>query len=204
MNNMVTTGDIVLASGSVVRQRLMRDAGINFTVKPAAIDEQMVKESLLAEGADATQLAHSLAELKAYTVSRRCPGVLVIGADQILVCGDRFFDKPVDMDHARAHLQALRNRSHDLVSAVCAVRDGVPLWHEVSSARLTLRDFSDQFLDEYLAAAGDQILSSVGAYQLEGAGVHLFSKIEGDYFTILGLPLLPLLLFLRDNGVLKT
>ena len=142
-----------------------------------------------------------LAELKAQRVSQRHKDALVIGADQMLQCGGIWFDKPADLDHARGHLIALRGKTHELLSAVCVVRDGEVLWRHLESAQLTMRPFSDAFIDEYLAAAGDAVCASVGAYQLEGRGAQLFSRIEGDYFTILGLPLLPLLGFLVNHGV---
>ena len=143
----------------------------------------------------------ALAELKAQRVSQRHKDALVIGADQMLQCGGIWFDKPPDLDHARGHLNALRGRTHELLSAVCVVRDGEVLWRHLESAQLTMRPFSDAFIDEYLAAAGDAVCASVGAYQLEGRGAQLFSCIKGDYFTILGLPLLPLLGFLVNHGV---
>ena len=134
--------------------------------------------------------------------SRRYPGILVIGADQMLDCNGVWFDKPGDLDHAAAHLAALRGKEHSLLSAVCVVRDGVRLWHYNDIARLTMRSLTDAFIADYLADVGEDALSSVGAYQLEGRGIQLFARIDGDFFSILGLPLLPLLDFLRNNGVI--
>jgi septum formation protein len=137
-------------------------------------------------------------------ISRRHPGALVIGADQVLRHGEQLLDKPMDRAAARRQLTALRGQRHELISAVVAVRDGIRLWHHVGRAGLDMRDFSDSFLEHYLRTAGDAVLAAVGAYQLEGPGVQLFQRIEGDYFTILGLPLLPLLDFLRAQGVAAT
>ncbi|MBT3332528.1 MAG: septum formation protein Maf [Alphaproteobacteria bacterium] len=193
--------EIVLASGSVVRARLLKNAGLDFTVDVAAVDEETIKESMLAENASARDIADELAELKALRVSRRHPEALVIGADQILGLGKDMFDKPVGMDGARNHLQSLRGKEHRLVTAACVVQNGKPLWRHVEIPKLTMRNFSDEFLEDYLAASGTKILSSVGGYLLEERGAQLFSKIDGDYFSILGLPLLQLLDFLREHGV---
>ena len=192
---------VVLASASRSRAMLLGNAGVDAVRDPAAIDEEEVKASFRAEGADAATVAQALAELKAQRVSGRYPGALVIGADQMLDCNGVWFDKPVDRDHARAHLAALRGRTHELIAAVVVVRDRAVLWHHVARARLTVRPFGDAFLEDYLDRVGDDALLSVGAYQLEGLGAQLFSRIEGDYFTVLGLPLLPLLGFLRGHGV---
>jgi len=190
-----------LASASPARADLLRAAGVAVTIEPARIDEDEVKAAMRAEQAPAEAVAEALAETKAMRVSRRHLGALVVGADQMLVLGERWFDKPRDADEARGHLQALRGRQHTLVSAVCVVRDGQRLWHHLAYARLWMRPFSDGFLDAYLRQAGDDMLQSVGAYRLEGVGVQLFERIEGDFSTILGLPLLPLLDFLREHGV---
>jgi len=193
---------IVLASASAARAALLRAAGVAAIAEPATVDEAEIRVSLRAAGADAAAAATTLAELKAQKVSSRHPGGLVIGADQILDCGGRWFDKPESLARARDDLLALRGRSHDLHSAVVAVCDGARLWHQSERATLTMRPFSDAFLDAYLNAAGPAALVSVGAYQLEGVGAQLFSRIQGDYFAILGLPLLPLLEFLRARGAL--
>lgn len=193
--------EIILASASRSRAALLRNAGVPFTQEPASIDEDAVKHSFRNDNGSAGEVADALAELKAQRISRRHPDKLVVGADQMLQCGGIWFDKPLDIDHARGHLVALRGKTHELLSAVCVVRDGACLWRHLESAQLTMRPFSDAFLDAYLDAAGDSICSSVGAYRLEDRGAQLFSRIEGDYFTILGLPLLPLLGFLANHGV---
>lgn len=180
---------------------MLRAAGVAVEIDPARIDESEVKRSLGAENATTAAIAETLAELKAVAVSRRHPGRLVLGADQMLDCEGMRFDKPADRAAARDQLLRLGGRRHELVSAAVAVRDGERLWHHVDHARLTMRSLSAEFVDAYLDRAGEAALQSVGAYQLEGLGAQLFRKIEGDYFTILGLPLLPLLEFLRGHGV---
>lgn len=194
---------VVLASASATRFALLRAAGVPVVVEPASIDEAEVKNSLRAAGAGASAAAEALAELKAQKISRRRLGAIVLGADQILECDGSWFDKPVDPSDARRQLVALRGRSHELIASVVAVRDGIRLWHRTELARLTMRLFSDAFLDEYLGAASADVLRSVGAYQIEGLGAQLFAHIEGDYSTILGLPLLPVLEFLRNQGALN-
>lgn len=194
---------IILASASRSRAAVMRNAGIRIETIPADIDEDSVKRAMDRDGHAAADVAHQLAELKAMAVSQRHPGRLVIGADQMLQCGGVWFDKPVDRDHARAHLQTLRGRDHELFAAVCAVMDGECLWRHLESARMTMRPFSDAFLEAYLDAVGEDACRSVGAYQLEGLGAQLFDRIEGDFFTILGLPLLALLRFLSTQDVVK-
>jgi septum formation protein len=151
--------------------------------------------------APAADTAVALAELKASRISRQLPQCLVIGADQMLECNDIWFDKPVDIDHARAHLLSLRGKTHRLANAVCVAKGGTILWRHVDEARLLMRNFDEAFLESYLTRAGEDILSSVGAYQLEGLGAHLFARVEGDFFSILGLPLLPLLDFLRGHKI---
>lgn len=197
-----TTSGLVLASGSRVRLTLLKEAGVAATADPAAIDEDEVKAAFRADGAGAEDVAEALAEMKARLVSRRHPGRLVIGCDQMLDCNGVWFDKPPDIDHARGQLVALRGRSHRLVSSAVAVRDSERLWHHTDRATLAMRSFSDGFLDSYLARIGGAALTSVGGYQLEGLGAQLFSRIDGDYFTILGMPLLPILDYLRVQGLL--
>lgn len=193
---------LVLASASTARARMLAAAGLSAEIRPAPIDEEAVKASLRRDGAQARDVATLLAEAKAERASGRDPEALVIGGDSMLTCGETWFDKPPDRDHARAQLQALRGRPHRLYSAVALARGGATIWRHVEHATLRMRDFSDSFLDAYLAAEGDAVLGSVGAYRLEGLGAQLFSDIEGDHFVIQGLPLLPLLEQLRILGVL--
>jgi len=192
---------IVLASGSATRAAILAGAGIEVLRDPAGINEDEIKRSFRAAGRDAVACATALAETKAVRVSARHTDMLVVGADQMLDCAGTWFDKPRGRGEARAQLLALRGKRHELVSAVAVVKNGAAIWHGVDRPRLTMRAFSERFLDAYLAALGDDALASVGVYQLEGLGVQLFERIEGDYFSILGLPLLPLLDFLRGHGV---
>jgi septum formation protein len=196
----VSRPGIVLASGSAARARILAAAGLEFTADPVSLDEEAVKDSFLREKRPATDCAVALAETKARRASQRHKGALVIGADQMLVCGGQWFDKPKDMAVARAQLAALRGKRHELPTAVAVARDGAVLWHAVETPSLTMRAFSDAFLDDYLAKLGEKALSSVGAYQLEGTGAQLMARVEGDHFTIQGIPLLPLLDFLRGQG----
>jgi len=193
---------VVLASGSKTRAAMLERAGVTVTLAPAAVDEEEVKLSARAEGIGVDEVAEALAELKAQRVTHRHPGALVIGADQMLECEGAWFDKPTGRDAAREQLKALRGKTHRLISCAVIVRDGERMWHQIDRARLTMRNFSDAFLEEYLDAAGDDVLHSVGAYQLEGLGAQLFHRVDGDFFTILGLPLLPVLGFLRVHGVI--
>lgn len=193
---------IYLASASATRVHLLEAAGVSVVAEPAAVDEEEIKSAFHADKASAADCAAALAEAKATRVSTRHPAALVIGADQMLDCNGVWFDKPADLAHARAHLLALRGRRHSLITAVAVLRGGAVLWHTVERAELTMRGFSDAFLQHYLAAAGADVLHSVGAYRLEGLGAQLFERVDGDFFTILGLPLLPLLDFLRGHGAL--
>lgn len=194
--------ELVLASASSARAHVLAAAGLDFRIEAAAIDEAALKRAFQADGAGAADCALALAEAKARHVSQRHPAALVIGADQILVCDGVWFDKPTDMTEARAQLRMLRGESHELVTAACVVAAGVRVWHAVSRPRLAMRTFSEECLDTYLAAEGSAILGSVGAYRIEGRGVRLFARIDGDHFAILGLPLLPLLAFLRDRDAI--
>jgi septum formation protein len=196
------SGPIVLASKSAARAAVLTGAGVPFETQVAGVDEDAVKSSLLAEGATARDIADALAELKALKVSRNTPG-FVIGSDQTLEFEGRLYDKAVDLADARERLKAMRGKPHKLHSAVVVARDGTPIWREIVSATLTMRDFSDEFLEAYLADEGEQALGSVGVYRLEGPGAQLFSRIEGDYFAILGLPLMGLLDLLRRHGALS-
>lgn len=195
---------IILASASSARRTMLESAGISLTVDVAAVDEDAMKQAMRVETNNPGRVAETLAELKAVRVSARHPGALVIGADQMLDQDGLWFDKPKTTAEARAQLMSLRHRTHRLTSAVVAVRDGHRVWYHTDQALLTMRNFSDSFLDHYLETVGDAVRSSVGAYQLEGLGAQLFLSAEGDFFTILGLPLLPLLDFLRENGELMS
>jgi septum formation protein len=189
---------IILASGSIARRDMLRGAGLAFVVRPADVDEAGVKARATGTAAE---LALELACLKAAKISAQEPGAVVIGADQILVCEGKKFDKPEGVARASAQLRALRGRAHELVTAACVYRDGAKIWEDVATPRLVMRDFSEAFLADYLAREGDVVCGCVGAYRLEGLGVQLFERIEGDFFTILGLNLLPLLGFLRAAGL---
>lgn len=195
---------IVLASGSATRRAMFEAAGIPVGIDPAHVDEAELKRSMEADKVPPRDMADFLAELKALRVSNRWSGALVIGADQVLVQNGVVFDKPADMDHARAHLQALRGRRHELISAVVIAENGAVVWRHIATAKLEMRAYTDEFIDTYLATAGDRVLSSVGAYQVEGLGLQLFNRIEGDHFTILGLPMLAVLDYLRIRGVLAS
>ena len=192
---------LILASASPSRRRLLGNAGLRFAVEPSGIDEDEVRLSLKGEMASAQDIATTLAEMKAVRMSSRHPEVLVIGADSILACEGRLFDKPATLADARRQILALAGKTHELWSSVVVARNGVRLWHHAERGLLTMRAISEGFVDAYLARAGHAVCASVGAYQLEGLGAHLFSRIEGDYFTVLGLPLLPLLAFLAEHGV---
>ncbi|ANP46291.1 Maf family protein [Candidatus Viadribacter manganicus] len=193
---------LVLASGSAARRRLLEAAGLSFEVEVPRVDEEAAKASLRAEALRPRDQADALAELKALSVSRSRPD-FVIGADQMLALGDDVFDKPKSAEEAREHLLLLRGRTHELVTAAVIAREGAIIWRHVDTPKLRMRNFSDAFLDDYLAQAGDQVLRSVGAYQLEGLGAQLFERVDGDYFSVLGLQLLPLLAFLREHGIAR-
>ncbi|HTC07210.1 MAG TPA: Maf family protein [Acetobacteraceae bacterium] len=196
------TPRLILASASASRRALLANARVRFDVEPAAIDEAAVKQTARAEGLTAADAAIILADLKAARISTRNPDALVIGADQILVCDGAWFDKPADAAEAETHLRTLRGRTHTLATAAVCHLDGRSIWQHETQPRLTMREFSDAFLAAYLAVEGGALTTTVGAYRLEGAGIHLFSRIEGAHDAILGLPVLPLLQFFRDRGVL--
>ena len=193
---------LILASASAARRAVLAAAGLRFESHAAAIDEAAVKAAARADGLSATNTALLLADLKAQRIAARDPDALVIGCDQLLVCGDAWFDKPADRAKARDHLIRLRGRPHTLITAVLCHRNGQRLWHHVAKPSLTMRPFTDTFLDAYLDAEADHLTSTVGAYRLEGPGIHLFDRVEGEHAAILGLPLLPLLGFLRQHGIL--
>ena len=190
---------LILASQSAARQALLRQANVNFEALPAHIDERAIEQS--SRLADAAAVASLLAREKALHVGRARPDAYVIGADQTLALGARIFSKADDVVQAGEQLKSLSGRTHDLHSAVAVVRGNEVLFETVTTARMTMRPLSDAQIESYLGLAGNAVTASVGGYQLEGAGVHLFARIEGDYFTILGLPLLPLLNFLRGHGL---
>jgi septum formation protein len=193
---------LILASTSPVRRMLLSQAGLTFEVERSPVEEAALKSGIgaIAPGA----MAVKLAEAKAVAVANRLPEAIVIGADQVLDIDGEALDKPETVEIARRQLLRLRGREHRLETAVCCVRGSAVLWRHQGRARLVMRSFSETFLSNYLAQAGPDVTASVGAYQLEGVGIQLFDAIEGDYFTILGLPLLPLLAFLRSEGVIAT
>jgi len=192
---------LILASGSAIRRDIMRGAGLDFEVIVKPVDEAAIKDAMLSEGARPREIADALAEAKALRVSRNEPG-LVIGADQVMVMDGALFDKPVSIEAARERLIAMRGQRHELIGSVVVAKDGAPVWRYVSETKLWMRDFSDEFLDDYLAREGDLVTKSVGGYRFEGPGAQLFSRVEGDFFSILGLSLLPLLQYLRDCGAI--
>lgn len=187
---------LVLASASPFRKTLLENAGLTFEAEPAEIDERAVEETL--EGLDPEDVATVLAEAKAQDVSARHPGAIVIGSDQTLSLDDTIYHKAASMDEARRRLLELSGKTHHLNSAIVLARDGETIWRHVSVARMTMRDLDPGFVGRHLSNVGDRVLSSVGAYQFEGEGIQLFERIEGDYFAIIGLPLLPLLAKLRE------
>jgi septum formation protein len=195
------TPRLILASASAARANLLRAAGIRFEARPASVDEAVVRRAATAERLSAQATALRLATLKAEQVAAFEPEALVIGCDQLLVCENCWFEKPADVDAARVQLRALRGRTHALITAI-ACRHGGILWQHVAEPWLTMRCFSDAFLEDYLALERSHVTASVGAYRLEGPGIHLFAAIGGEHAAILGLPLLRLLAFLRRHGVL--
>lgn len=195
---------LILVSASAARARLLRGAGLEFLIEPADLDEGAVKSAHRRAGSTALDCAMALAVAKARAVAPAHPGALVIGGDQILALADEWFDKPADLPAARQQLMALKGRTHTLATAVCVCRDAALVWQAASEPRLTMRDFGTAFLDGYLAAEGEAVLSSVGGYRLEARGAQLFAAIEGDHFAIQGLPLIELLGYLREAGVIPT
>lgn len=193
---------LILASKSPFRAKLLSDAGIKFTAQKANIDERAIEAPLFHSGTTPEEVALILAEAKAIEVSERFPHALIIGCDQTLSLGDEIYHKPENMDEARRRLLELSGKTHQLNSAVVLVQNGQTVWRHIAIAQMTMRSLDPAFIGRHLARVGDIALSSVGAYQIEGEGVQLFEKIEGDYFTIIGLPLLPLLKELRARGII--
>lgn len=194
---------LILASASATRARLLREAGIRFSVIPAHVDEAAFREAARAEGLGALDVAMALAELKAGRISARYPEALVIGADQMLTANGRWYDKPRDPAEARAQLLSLSGAHEELPTAVVVAKEGAVIWRHLARPRIRLRSLTSELIEAYLAAEAEaEVLGAVGAIRIEGPGIQLISAIEGDFFSILGLPLLPLLAFLRDH--LKT
>lgn len=193
---------LILASGSATRQRMLEHAGVPYKAVPSAVDEAPLKASLIEGGAPARDIADALADLKARHGSMMQPTRLVLGADQVLVQDGRFFTKATNRDEAAETLKALSGKSHQLVSAAVIYDGGQPVWRAVTTATLSVRDLSDDFIKQYLDTLGDDAYWSVGSYQLEGLGAQLFDRIDGDMFTILGMPLIEILDFLRRYGIL--
>ncbi|HUJ46300.1 MAG TPA: Maf family nucleotide pyrophosphatase [Rhizomicrobium sp.] len=194
---------IVLASQSPVRARLLHEAGVAFEIVSAPVDEDAIKKGLLAAGQAPAAIAQRLAEAKALSGSNRYPQALVVGADQVLELDGDLVSKSSNMAEASSLLEQLRGRAHRLISAAALARNGKVVWQQADAAVLTMRPFSDEFLSTYLEREGEAILASVGCYHLEGIGAQLFEKIDGDYFTILGLPLISLLAALREQGEIR-
>ncbi|MDB5396315.1 MAG: septum formation protein Maf [Rhodospirillales bacterium] len=195
------TPSIVLASGSATRRAILEAAGLSVIIDRPDVDENRVKRDYRARNLSASETAEALAVAKAGQVVPRHPGSIILGADQMLECDGAWFDKPSDRAEAIQQISRLAGRTHSLLSAIVALRDGAVIWRTVESAELTMRPLSRTFIESYLDIVGDQVLNAVGGYQIEGRGIQLFSEIRGDHFTILGMPLLPLLAFLRDEGV---
>lgn len=192
---------LILASGSTIRAEMLRNAGVEVETLVARVDETTIKGAMLAENARPRDIADTLAEMKARRVAMKHPETLVLGADQVLVCDGQLYDKPETVEEARAQLKSLRGKAHELLSAAVIFENGAPVWRHIGRAQLMMREFSDEFLDAYVTAQGDDLLTTVGAYKLEGAGAQLFSRVQGDYFSVLGLPLLEVLEFLRSRGI---
>lgn len=195
---------LILASGSDIRAQLLRNAGVPFEVHKARVDEQTIKESLLAEGANPRDIADALAESKARKVALKHPDTMVIGCDQVLDFKGQLLSKPDSPEHAISQIKSMRGERHTLLSAAVIYHEGKPIWRHVGQVRLRMRPASDTYVDGYVARNWDSIQHSVGAYKLEEEGVRLFHSIEGDYFNVLGMPLLELLAFLTLRGVIET
>jgi septum formation protein len=195
---------VILASGSAIRAQLLAQAGLQHEVITPRVDEEALRDAMLAEGATPRDLADALAEMKALRISEKRPEALVIGCDQVLDLQGKVLSKPTSREDARAQLAEMRGKRHSLLSAVVICEAGKPIWRHVGQVRLQVRDFSDQWLDGYLDRNWPDIAEAVGAYKLEKEGVRLFSRIDGDYFTVLGLPLLDLLSYLGLRGDIAT
>ena len=193
---------IILASGSSIRRDMLQNAGLDVEVQPARVDEAGIKSAMLAEDAPPRDIADKLAELKSLRISQKNPEALVLGADQVLVHAKRLFDKPEDLSEAREHLELLSGQAHELLSAAVLSENGNPVWRHIGRAQMIMRPLSAPFINAYLAAEREGVLETVGCYKLEGRGAQLFSRVQGDYFSVLGLPLLEILGFLRARGVL--
>ena len=190
---------LLLASQSQIRLTLLQNAGLTVTAHPARIDEEAIRASLQSDNAKPRDVADTLAELKARKLAQRHPDALVLGCDQVLALNDQIYAKPSTLQEARTHLTQLRNQTHHLHSALVLYHRAEPIWRHIGTAKLTMHNFSDTYLDAYLQRGWPEISHSVGGYQLESEGIRLFSAVEGDYFTILGLPLLPLLAYLKQR-----
>lgn len=193
---------LILASGSTIRAQLLRDAGVPVDVRPVAVDDEAMRAALTQEGATPRDLADALAEMKALRAARRAPGALVLGCDQVLACGTEVFGKAVDRDEAHAQLLRLQGRTHQLLSAAVLVENDRPVWRKVGVARLTMHALTAPEIDAYLDSEWPQVAPCVGCYRIEARGLRLFAHIDGDYFSILGLPLVDLLSYLRLRGSL--
>lgn len=193
---------LILASASKTRADMLRDAGVVFVAKPANIDEASITASMVAENAPPRDIADALAELKAQRIAQRNPSDMVLGVDQVLVCSGKLVNKAANLTEAAETLRFLRGKPHELFSAAVIYENNAPVWRHVGRVQLQMRDFTESFLQGYIERNGDALLASVGCYQLEGEGAQLFSRIDGDYFTVLGMPLLAVLGFLRTRGIL--
>jgi len=196
--------DLILASSSQIRRDLLQNAGLTVVCIAPRVDEEAIRDAMISEGAPPRDIADTLAEAKARKVAAKNPSALVLGCDQILAQGTRIFTKAETQNEARDQLRDLRGKPHQLLSAVVLYDAGQPIWRHVSVARLTMRDISDAYLDDYLGRHWPQVADSVGCYKLEEEGARLFTEIDGDYFTVLGLPLLPLLNFFALRGFIAS